>query len=202
MRTSFLVAGLTLGTTILGTGCGSGSSSAPSGNLTCDYLAGDNCWKMTASTATSCLPSTSDTGTLSADGKTCTYASGNVVTFTPALTFPIPDNPSWNFTVTASDGTACLSYQQTANGPFTLTVKGQTVKETQPAGLGLGLSCPDGTSYSTSNALALLSCGDGGSQGGLPGSGWSNSNSEVSFGLLGTSTTSSDELMIFDCATP
>ena len=157
---------------------------------------------MTASAATSCLPSSSDTGVLSADGKTCTYASGNVVTFTPALTLPLGDSPSWNFSVTASDGTACLSYQETANGPFTLTVHGQTVKEAQSGQLGLGLTCPDGTTYSNSNALSLLSCGDGGFLGALPGSAWSNSDSAVSFGLLSTSTTSSDELQIFDCATP
>jgi hypothetical protein len=203
MRTAFVAVGLALGMAGSGAGCGGGSSSSgPSGNLTCGYLASDNCWKTTASAATSCLPSSSDTGTLSADGKTCSYATGNVVTFTSALVFPIPDNPSWNFTVTASDGTPCLSYQETPNGPFTLMVQGQTVKETQPGGLGLGLTCPDGTTYSTSNGLSLLSCGDGGFLGGLPGSGWSSSGGEVSFGLLGTSTTSSDELMIFDCSTP
>ncbi len=59
-------------------GCGS-SSKGSGGTLDCAWLAGDNCWKTTASAALSCLPPADATGTLSADNATCTYATGQVV---------------------------------------------------------------------------------------------------------------------------
>ena len=44
--------------------------------IDCDWLTGDNCWKTTGSQAIACLPSPAETGTLSADNTSCTYASG------------------------------------------------------------------------------------------------------------------------------
>src|SRR5262249_44493283 len=107
----------------VGINCGSsGGPSGPSGTLDCAWLAGDNCWKTTASAATSCLPPPSETGTFSADKSTCTYASGPVVTFTPPLVLPIPNSgATWNFTV--ANGTApCLTYKQGVDKAMTLTV--------------------------------------------------------------------------------
>jgi hypothetical protein len=191
-----------MGTVGFAGGCGGGASGGSSSSLDCAYLAGDNCWKTTATAATSCLPASSEVGTLSADLSTCTFASGDVVTFSPALTLPLPDSPSWNFTVKTSAGTTCLAYQENSTGVFTLTVQGQTVKETTPGQLGIALSCPDGTAYSNSNGFSLLDCNDGGLLGGgLPGSTWSDTSSSVSFGLLATSTTSSDEQVVFNCET-
>ena len=69
------------------------SSSSSNNNLTCQYLGGDNCFKVTASAAASCLPASTETGTFSADHSTCTYATGDVVTFTPPLTLPLPQQP-------------------------------------------------------------------------------------------------------------
>jgi hypothetical protein len=163
-------------------GCG-GSGSA--NTLTCSYLASsDNCWETTAAAAPSCLPPPSEIGTLSADGSTCTYASGDVVTFTPPLVLPTTSSMAWNFTVTTSSGASCLSYVDNGNGGVTLTVQGQTVKETNPGGLSIALTCPDGTTLSNSNALSLLSCPDAGFLGGLPGASWSDTNTSVSLSLL------------------
>lgn len=183
-------------------GCSGGSSGGNS--LSCAYLAGDNCWKTTAAQATSCLPASSEVGTLSADGKTCTYASGAVVTFASALALPIPvdGTASWNFTVTGADGQPCLAYKDDPNVGITLTVQGQTVKETEPGGLSVAMACPDGTTYSNSNAFTLFSCPDAGLFGGLPGDAWSSSDTSVSLGLMATSSGSDGSLPVFDCQKP
>jgi hypothetical protein len=203
VRTSPNLLSLTLGFLCLGAGCGGGSSAAQvGGTLTCDYLASaDNCWKTTASAATSCLPDPSETGTLSADGKTCTYASGEVVTFTPPLVLPLPTNGTmtWNFTVTTASGATCLALQDSGTGGITLTVQGQTVKETNPGGLSVSLSCPGGTTYTNSNGLSLLNCGDGGYVA-LPGDAWSNTGTAVSFSLVSTGSSTFGQ-PVFDCQT-
>ena len=179
-------------------GCG-GSSNGKS--LDCAYLASDNCWKTTAASATSCLPAESEVGTLSADGKTCTYASGTVVTFTPALVLPLPTNGNhaWNFTVTAAGGAMCLAYKDDGNSAITLTVQGQTVKESAAGGLGVALTCPDGTSYSNSNAFSLFDCPDAGLLGGLPGTGWSSTDTSVSLSFLAATSSSDTGLPVFNC---
>lgn len=183
-------------------GC-SGGGGADS--LNCAYLAGDNCWKATAALATSCLPPASETGVLSADGSTCTYASGDVVTFTPPLAFPLPDTPKWNFTVKSASGASCLSYVDDANGGITLSVQGQTIKETPQGAAGLKLTCPDGTSYANASALSLLSCPDANLFDSLPGTGYSFDDTSVSLSLTATSNASSSgDIAVFSCqkATP
>jgi hypothetical protein len=188
---------------VVDVGC-SGGTGGSSASLDCAYLASDNCWKTTTSMATSCLPPASEIGVLSSNNATCTYPSGDVVTFATPLVFPIPDTPNWKFTITTGTGQGCLQYEDTSAG-LSLTVQGQAVTERPSGPQGLTLSCPDGTSYSNSNAFDLLDCGDDGGAflGGLPGDTWSSSNDVgVSFGLIGTSTTSSDELPLFDCQQP
>jgi hypothetical protein len=185
------------------TSAGCGASGAPSAALDCNYLASDNCWKTTATMGSSCLPPMSATGVLSADGGTCTYATGEVVTFTPPLVLPLPDTPRWNFTVKSSSGAPCLSYADDGNGGITLTVQGQTVRETPQGTLGLKLTCPDGTSYATSNAFTLFDCPDAGLLDDVPGAFWSDSDTSVSLSLLGSGGSSSDGA-VFSCgrATP
>lgn len=182
----------------LGVACSSGGG-AGSG-LTCDWLAADNCWKQTATAATTCLPPESETGTLSADGRTCTYASGAVITFASPLALPLPDDPTWNFTI-ANGATTCLHYEDTMAG-LKLVVGDQTVTSRPSGGFGLSITCPDGMSYGNSNALQLLSCDAdaGATLGGLPGGTWSWTDTRVTFGLISTSSTSSSELQLFDCA--
>jgi hypothetical protein len=194
MRLSFVI----LAAVPLGIGCSSDEgSNSPSASLDCAWLAGNNCWKSTLSQAESCLPPPSESGTLSADRKSCTYATGDaVVTFDSALTLPLPDDPVWSFTV-MSGGQPCLRFEDTASGGFTLTVNGQTFTEA-PAGFGLQVTCPDQTTFSNSNGFDLLSC-DGGFFGGLPGKAWSDTSTSVSFNLLGGADGSAN---IFRCRTP
>jgi hypothetical protein len=182
-----------------GAGCSSGN--AASGGLDCAWLMSDNCYKTTASAATACLPAASDTGTLSADGSTCTYASGQVVTFTPPLVLPLTDTNTWNFTVT-NGGQTCLHFETTPSKSLKLVVGSETFSETGNTTTGaLTFSCPDGTSVSTTNLLALIMCGgDGGlSLGGMPGYNDSWSSNNVSFGLDSTSTDPSVSLPVFSC---
>jgi hypothetical protein len=197
MRLSFAL----LAAVPLGIGCsgdGNGNSS-PSGSLDCAWLAGNNCWKSTLSQAESCLPPTSESGTFSADMKSCTYASGAVVTFDPALVLPVPDDPIWSFTVT-SGGQPCLRFQDTSDSSFTLIVGNGTFTESA-AGFALVVTCPDQTTFSSSNPLDLLSCpSDGGSLfGGLPGKAWSDTPTRVVFSLIGAAKGS---VGIFNCRTP
>jgi hypothetical protein len=146
------------------------------------------------------LPDSNVSGTFSADRKTCSYASGAMVTFATALTLPLPDNPTWDFTV-SSGGQTCLHYVENAGGALSLTVGGQTFHEAPMGSMGLAVTCPDGKRYSTENAFNLLACG-GNFLSGLPGSVWSTSGTALSFGLIGTSTSSDQSLSVFDCQAP
>jgi hypothetical protein len=193
MRLSFAV----LAAFAFGIGCSSGGSDAPAASLDCAWLAGNNCWRSTLSQAASCLPPQGETGTFSADMTTCTYASGAVVTFDTALALPLPDDPVWGFTVT-SGGQQCLRFHDAADG-FTLTVDDQTVVEAAE-GLTLVVSCPDHTTFASSNALDLLSCPADGGIGGLPGKAWSDTPTSVSFSLIGGGASASAD--IFSCRMP
>ena len=170
----------------VGFGCGGSDGGLP---LDCAWLASDNCWKMTADDAAACLPPTTETGVLSADGKTCTYASGAQVTFTPALVLPASSGADWNFTIT-NGGADCLHFENSMAG-IKLVVGGHTVSEGPFGTAGLRIACPDGTSYANANAFALLGCNaDAGASFGLPGNSWSSTDTFVSVGLIGTSANS------------
>jgi len=170
--------------------CGGGTADG----LDCEYLASaDNCFKVTASAAASCLPPDTELGVLAADNASCTYATGHIVTFTPALVLPLPNDHHWNFEVTSPDG-PCLAYQDDEDG-FQLTVLGEVVSE-ELVGRGLELSCPDGSVVGTSNAIELLSCPDS-NFGDLPGNTSSSGESSVFFGLLNTGSDAT--LQVFDC---
>jgi len=162
--------------------------------LTCDWLMGpSNCWTSTALMAMTCLPPATATGLLNANNSTCSYATSEVVTFTPPIALPPGTNMSWDFTINGANGRPCLHYQDTATG-LTLVVGNQTVSETMYGTLGVRITCPDGTSVQTANATNLLGC-----PGGLvvlPGLQWSSSDTFVTTTLLGTGNTT---LQLFDC---
>jgi hypothetical protein len=170
-----------------------GDAGADVDTLTCAWLASHNCWKAAIDDAVGCLPSESDTGTLSADDETCTYASGITVTFASPLVLPPPQDPTWNFTV-MKNGVDCLHYEDSPAG-FTLIVKGKTVRESV-VGFGLEISCPDGTTVDNANPIELLSCPSDGGFGGVPGDSWSSGGTNLDFGLLGAT---SGMQSIFDC---
>jgi hypothetical protein len=162
-----------------------GGSTSSSGGLTCAWLGGSsNCWRSTAAAASGCLPSSADKGKLSADLKTCTYATGQVVTFNPPLTLPLPQDPTFDFTIT-SGGKACFSFQQPSQTSFSQTTSAGSSSVNASTGSEV-VSCPDGSSVSASEQQAIqdISC-DGGIFGGLPGTEWTSSATSVSFTLLG-----------------
>jgi hypothetical protein len=126
-------------------------------------------------------------GTLSADNKTCTYASGATVTFDTALTLPLPSDPmqvTWNFTLT-KNGQTCLALHQSSQQSLSLSTSAGTAS-TSLSSAGYTVSCPGGASYSaaSSDLLNLLSC-DAGVFGGFPGTGYSSSSTSVSLSLVG-----------------
>ena len=80
---------------------------------------------------------------------------------------------------------------------------GQTFTETA-VGIGLTMKCPDGKSYSNSNALELLNCPSG-FFGGLPGISWSGTSTSLSVGLLSTgggADGGDQSVPVFDCSAP
>jgi len=175
---------------------GSGGPGGGGGTLDCAWLASDNCWKTTVAKAVACLPDVADRGTLDATNAMCTYATGQVVTFTPALTLPTALGAKWNVTVTKG-GAPCLHYEDTSPG-FKVTVGTETVTEMPSGTLGMAVKCPDGTTYTAPNAFDLLNCGpDGGDLSVLPGLAWASTDTSVSVSLLGTIP---DGQAIFSCA--
>ncbi|HEY8090151.1 MAG TPA: hypothetical protein VIF09_19955 [Polyangiaceae bacterium] len=177
---------------------GAGSGSNGGGSLDCGWLGSDNCWKVTASAAVSCLPAASASGTLSPDGQTCTFTTGQVVTFNPALTLPLPQNPTFNFTV-ASGGQTCFAFQQPNQQTFVMTSSAGTTTVNASAASTYSVSCPGGAQYTSTDPLALLGC-DAGFFGGLPGTSFSSTSTSVSFMVIGTGGDGgTGTTPIFDC---
>jgi len=187
---------------LLAFGCSSGddddeSTTLEGAPLDCAWLSGNNCWKTTVAAAASCLPPADEHGTFSADGGSCTYASGTAVTFAKAIHLPLSNDGSetWDFSL-GQGANECLHYSSDANDTQSLTVQGMTYGE-RVVGLGLQVTCPDGTKYAAQNAFTLFDCPDFFSN--APG--WSDSSSDtaVNFNLL-TGTGSS--VSVFDCWQP
>jgi hypothetical protein len=131
----------------------SGGSSAPQGSLDCAYLTSMNsCWKSVTAAAAACVPPAGQQGTMSADGKTCTYASGAVVTFDNPLTASGSSGP-WSFTLTTG-GKTCLRWTQPAPNLETLTTSLGTFSQGADGGIRgeFTLSCPDNTTLSGSES--------------------------------------------------
>jgi hypothetical protein len=180
--------------------CSSSGGGSAAASLDCAWLAGNNCWKTTVSQADSCLPPSAEQGTLSADMRSCTYASGTVVAFDSPLVLPVADDLLWSFTLTSA-GQPCLRYQDTSDASFKLTVQGMTFTE-GAVGFGLNVTCPNGMSFSNGNALDLLGCAsDSGFLGGLPGKAWSSSDTSVSFELINGSSSAAGQ-SVFSCRRP
>ena len=179
--------------------CSSTTAGGGGGTFDCSFLSGPNCYKSTAVAAMSCLPDSMAQGTLSADGKTCTYADGHVIAFQSAVTLPLPMQPLFNFTLT-NGGAQCLTFNQTTSSAFTLTTSAGTFTENANETTGTVTAvCPGGATYSASgaSALAVLSCDGGLSI--FPGTETSSSTSSFSLMLLGTGLAT--PLPVFTCVT-
>jgi hypothetical protein len=166
--------------------------------LTCDWLAGDNCWKTTLAMAASCLPPAADFGTFNAQNTTCTYANGAVITFDTPVTLPVPTQaPPFKFTV-ASGGQTCLRFDETTAG-FTVTAGGQTFTLRLLAEPSVEVTCPGGMTFFADNFFDLLTCPAGSM--GVPGTSWLSNAAGLTFDLKGAGT-ASQLLPIFDCRRP
>ena len=124
----------------------------------CPWLSGDNCWKASLEASAPCLHGDDEQGAFSADGTTCTYADGVVLTFDPPLNPGVDDFESLHVTGTR-DGATCLefTYEDTeSHTTFELSTSLGTYNETGTRA-GVDVSCPDGTGY-TFDALAMLQC--------------------------------------------
>ncbi len=168
-------------------GCGGGDSETKP--LACSWLDGDNCWKSILTAAEACVAPQTESGTLDVGRASCTYASGPVITFNPALTLPVPDAALWKFQI-ARQGATCLTYNEISEDNFDLTVGDQVFKQ-RVAGTSVNFTCPDGTSYS-GNQISLLLC----DLDGFPGKAKSSSGTAVSLSFLGGSTS---ELQVLSC---
>src|SRR5262249_6260468 len=82
------------------------------GPLTCDCLKADtNCWSAAIDTAADCLPQASP-GYLSPDLASCSFASGQYITFDEPLTLPLPPDYRPAFAI-RKHGVACMKYNET-----------------------------------------------------------------------------------------
>jgi hypothetical protein len=177
----------------LAVGCGGGNG--PAGNpIDCNWLSGPNCYQSTFSPAFGCLPNAM--GKLSADGKTCTFASGQIITFDSPVTVPLPSGALVSFTLTTGGGTQCLKATQSSADSFTLTTSAGTFVWTAGGGAASAV-CPDGSSYagSGSSLFQAETCAKT-----LPPDLLVESGSaDVAVGLGGTGMGSSAILALFDC---
>jgi hypothetical protein len=171
--------------------------------LDCAWASGPNCWKAVLAPAMSCLPPASDVGTISADGTTCTYATGTTVTFAPPLMVGQGAKLA-RFTVTTG-GSPCLTFAENDAGTGgSVTTQGGTVSVTENvAAQSLTVTCADGSEY-TGYARELASCDAGVPSYGIgpPGSGQS-ADSGLSHGGVGVSlndTGAANPTVVFNCA--
>ena len=128
--------------------------------------------------------------------KTCTYSTGQVVTFSEPLTLPLPSHATLSFSITAGRS-PCFTWQQSSSDGYSLTTSAGTVSA-GIVGSSETVTCPDGSgaSASVTQALSDISC-DAGGLGGLPGTATASSTGSVSFSILGVS---SGSFGLFNCS--
>jgi hypothetical protein len=174
------------------------SSSGAVGVLDCAWVAGANCWKSTVAPALSCLPPSSQQGTLSADEKTCTYPGGVTLAFTPPLDIgPGLVDPSFILT---DGGAVCLRFDQMALG-FTLTTSAGTVGVmVNQSEDSITVTCPDGAAYTGTQSL-IMACEDD-----IPSFGDSSGDKPTDAGYVGQAsfslngTAEGNKVIVYDCS--
>jgi hypothetical protein len=181
------------GTLLLSAPACSSSSSAPPDD-TCSFLADrNNCYVSLLAAVDDCLTDAngdgggvSVSGTLSADGASCTYASGRAVSF-------VGDARQYDASKTAQDvtvklgGKTCLHYVSAPKASLTITQPDGRTLRVAVTGAGETITCPDGSQHGIDGLKLFGGCGDAGSifSGGLPGTTTSSGGTSVSGGLVG-----------------
>ena len=172
---------------------------ATSSTLDCSWLTGPNCYKSTFSPALGCLPDPKARGTLSADGKTCTYATGQVIAFASPIMVPLPSMTPLNFTLTAG-GVQCLKVNESGPNTFTITTSVGTFAWAASASDGsLSATCPDGTMYAAPETIAIKAEACASKTTGGPSTSVGGTSTDLSFYLGGTGSGAATYLQIFDC---
>jgi len=183
---------------------GDGFSGGETGIFDCALAASDNCWKTTVAAAAGCLPASSETGTLSADGLTCTYPTGTVVAFASPLVLG-PAATVSTFSVTTG-GRQCLHYLLASNGTTLTTSAGSVTLLVSPDSQTVTLACPDGATY-VGTFATLNTCEAGTIPGyddgeGVTRMGDAAYSGHFTLSLENTDSNSSNGLLVFDCASP
>ena len=171
--------------------CSSSSDTAP--DDTCGFIADpNNCYRRLLAAVDDCLTDANGdsgailSGKLSADGMSCTYASGRTVTF-------VGDARQYNASKTTVDvtvalgGKTCVHYVAQPQSNVTITQPDGGVLKVTLAGAGETITCPDGSQHGIDALKLFGGCGDGGGlfSGGLPGTETGTGGSSVSGSLVG-----------------
>lgn len=169
---------------------GDGANAGGGTPISCEWFAGDNCFKRIAAEAQSCITNT-ESGIFSSDGLTCSIGSETRIDFATSPLASDLDDYRWDFDIVVN-GSNCASFTSLGSnddGGFSLkTASGEFRQEV--VGMQMALVCPSGERYSLGglDAFACISSG-------MPGHAWSYSSNFVSFSLMGAS----DQQELFDC---
>jgi hypothetical protein len=204
MRSLFLVVPIPLFALLaaLLPACSGSSSDAPPDD-TCGFIADpNNCYRTLLAAVSDCLSDdTADggiaSGTLAADGTSCTYATGRTVTFGgDARQYDASKTPL-DVTV-AVGGKTCVHYASQPKSSLTITQPDGRVLSVAVAGLGETITCPDGSQHGIDAQKLFGGCGDAGAifSGGLPGTITGGGGSSVSGSLVGLTK------QAYSCKTP
>jgi hypothetical protein len=184
------------------TGDDASGEGGASGVLDCSWAAGENCWKSTIAAA-SCLPPSGQQGTLSADEKTCSYASGIVIAFdAPLVVGTKAILPSFTLN---SGGAQCMRLEQMPDGITVTTAAGTVSVSIDTSTSTLSVTCPGGATYA--GAVATLSACMEAVPSKSEGEGFGQApdgsvSGHFSLQVDGTSQPDAGETFVFDCATP
>lgn len=180
----------------LAAACGGGDEEEDKGGLRgtridCSWFQQDNCYKRALATVESCVDT--GMGRFSADGTRCTYTTGTTVNFHKPVDVDGELPQDWDFEVVTNFG-QCLAYQE-LEGEIRMETR-DGIFSTELVGIGMQISCPDGSEFYVANAFDTLDCGFEN----LPGNLTSSSNDLMSFALLGGPN--GDFVTVFSCSTP
>jgi hypothetical protein len=114
---------------------------------------GQNCWRDALAEVASCAPGTVVHGKLASDAKTCTYASGELVTFDNFADTSI--GAAFAFTLTNPDGSVCVEFSTQSQPEAVTTLRTSLGTASWTYGDTVSLACPDGNVYEADQLTAL-----------------------------------------------
>jgi hypothetical protein len=119
-------------------------------NIDCAWIQSEkDCWGAALKEAAACAPSKGAYGVFANDLKSCTYATGEKITFAT----PFAATGRVEFSSTDRSGAPCATVLQprTPEGDFYLTTKSGKVKVVMGSNFELTITCPDGRVAYTPN---------------------------------------------------